>query len=231
MHKPQEETPKQKILNQLSNFIQHNRILLLVLLIAIVVGVITFAVVSEIVGKRLGDSTYMVEQVQKDFDSWVIEESEEQKQALEDFILDETENIINTYPRLYAAQRARFIRGNLFFEKEMWVESVDEFVLLADTFPQSYLAPISLVNAAVALEEDGDTAKAVEFYQRISDEYRDDFAGIPEVLFSLGRLHEQQDDYTSAQEVYEDLEDNFSSSNWTKLARNRIIKMKVDGKI
>jgi tetratricopeptide (TPR) repeat protein len=231
MHKPQAETPKQKILNKLSIFIQHNRTFLLVVLITIIVGVITFAVVSEIIGKRAGDSTYMVEQVQKDYESWSIEESEEQKQELENFILDRTEEIITTYPRLYAAQRAHFIRGNLFFEKEMWEESVAEFVLLADTFPRSYLAPISLVNAAVALEENGSPDKAIEFYQRISDTYRDTFVGIPEALFSLGRMHEQQNDYAAAQEVYEDLEDNFSSSNWTKLARNRIIKMKVDGKI
>ena len=54
---------------------------------------------------------------------------------------------------------------------------------------------------------------------------------VPELLFNIGRLEEQKGDFAAAQAAYNQLEEQHPLSNWTKLGRNRIIALKVDGKI
>lgn len=231
MQHTKEPTLKEKFLNGLSDFIRQNRIILSILFGALIVGIITFAVISEVTKNRLSGSTRHIETVQEKYDSWLGAETEENTATLEKEILEETEAVINKYPKLYAAQRAYFIRADLFFEKENWEKAIENYKTIRLQFPQSYLAPISLVNAAAAAEESGDRAGAIEIYNDLLEQYRETFPGTAEALFSLGRLYEQNGDFLAASRTYEDLEDNFSSTNWTKLARNRIIKLKVDGKL
>lgn len=231
MQTSQEQTPKQKFLASLSNLLHKYKTFLIVILVIIIVGVVIFAIASEIVKNRINTSTHEIEQVQDDYEHWLAAEEEDKKSELEQSILAETETIINRYSKLYAAQRAYFIRGMLHFDKNELEKAVMNFSEVVSTFPQSYLAPISLVNNAIALEESGKIEEAIDTYSQVIAEYRDSFPGIPEALFSLGRLYEKVGDFSSAFDVYSDLEDSFPSSNWTKLARNRIIRLKVDGKI
>jgi TolA-binding protein len=231
MSSTHEPTPKEQFLTNLSNFLQRYRLLFIIILVVVVAGILTFAIVSEVIKNRTAESTYQIEQVQQDYREWVASDEEQTKQELQESILADCDRIIKKYSKLYAAQRALFIKGSLFFKQEQWDRSIDNFTTLANTFPESYLAPIALVNSSVALEESGKVEEAIELYNTILDSYRESFPGIPQVLFSLGRLNEKIEDFEAAQAAYEELEDNFSSSNWTKLARNRIIKLTVDGKI
>lgn len=231
MQHSHEPTIKEKILNGTSNFIQKNKIFLIIILSVLVVAIISFAVVSEITKNRLSESTRRIEEVQAEYDQWLTEESAEQKTETEQSILGATESIIGKYPKLYAAQRAYFLRGNLFFQKENWEQAIENYSMIREKFPESYLAPISMVNSAVAAEENGKKPEAISIYSELLEEYRETFPGAADALFSLGRLYEQTGDFASAGEIYEDLVNNFSSTNWTKLARNRIIKLRIDGKL
>jgi TolA-binding protein len=140
------------------------------------------------------------------------------------------EEILSRYPRQYAAQRAIFIRANLAFENEQWPEAADQYRALAKSFPKSYLAPLSLFNAAVSYEQADDLEQGIAAYRDLSEQFADNFL-VPHALFSMGRLYEVNEDYQSAFEVYNRLEDEFPLSNWTKMGRNRIIDLKVKGRI
>ena len=101
---------------------------------------------------------------------------------------------------------------------------------MAGSFPRSYLAPISLFNAAVAYEQAGDLEQGITTYRDLSERYPKSFV-VPHALFAMGRLYESGEDYQSAFEVYDRMEDEFPLSNWTKMGRNRIIDLKVKGRI
>ena len=222
-----ELSPKEKFLQQISNFLQKNRIILLILLIVIVAFIIVFAIVSAVAENRTDRSTIIVERVQESFDQWNIETDEQVKSALEEEIVTELEYILDTYPRTYAGQRGLFILGNLHFAKEEWQPAVENYSLLAERFADSYLAPVSLINAAVAHEESGDIESAITVYEGIVEAYQETFPQTPYVLFTLGRLYETSNDLETARLKYNQIIDDFSASSWTNLARNRIISLNV----
>jgi len=222
-----EPTPKERFLNSLSNFIQTNKVILIILVSAIAAFLIAFAVISEVNKSIIEKSTTLAEQVQQDYSDWISETEESKKNELESSILEQIDEILEKYSRRYAGQRVLFVRGNVFFEKEEWEQSANDFLTVAGDFPESYLAPISMVNAATAYEEAGMIDKAIEVYNNYIDKYEEFTYDIPRALFTLGRLYELKDDVESAKDTYNKLIDNFPSSGWTNLVRNRIIYLNI----
>ena len=222
MHK-KELTTKQKFLKRFSDFLQRFKTIAIIILSVIVAFIIGFAVVSEVNKSIEEKSTSMTEQIQKDFDSRTNSADEDRKDSLESSILEQVEAVLEKYPKKYAGQRALFIRGNLYFGREEWDSAHDDYILLAERFPGSYLAPVALINGAVAMEESDQPEKALEIYQSILETYRKNTPEIPRILFSVGRIQELLGAKEAALDTYNDLLDNFSSSSWTNLSRNRII--------
>ena len=218
-----ELTSKQKFLKRFSDFLQRYKTIAIIFLSVIVAFIISFAVVSEVNKSIEEKSTSMTELIQEDFDSWTNAPDEERKGSLESSILEQVEAVLEKYPKKYAGQRALFIRGNLYFGMEEWDSAHDDYILLAERFPKSYLAPVALINGAVAMEESDQPEKALEIYQSILKTYRENTPEIPRILFAAGRIQELLGAKEAALDTYNDLLDNFSSSSWTNLARNRII--------
>ncbi len=218
-----ELTTKQKFLKQFSEFLQTNKTVAIIFLSAVIAFIIIFAVISEINKSIEEKSTGMAELIQEDFDSWTKEGDEEMKSSLESSILEQVEAVLEKYPKTYGGQRVLFIRGNLYFNKEEWDSAHDDYLLLAERFPKSYLAVVALINGAVSMEESGRPEKALEIYHSILTTYREETPEIPRVLFAAGRIQELLGEEDSALDTYNDLLDNFSSSSWTNLVRNRII--------
>ncbi len=50
-------------------------------------------------------------------------------------------------------------------------------------------------------------------------------------MFDAGRLYEAKEDWASAQKTYESIDADYGQSIWNKLAKNRLIELKVLGKI
>jgi tetratricopeptide (TPR) repeat protein len=219
--------PKPRFVDQLSDFLHKYRVVLLVILIILVVFVVAYFTYTEWHKHRREQSTVMAERAQNLYTQWV---QAEDRQSLEQQLQDLIGRIVERYPRQYAAQRARFIRANMAFEKEQWGQAAEYYRNLAKSFSQSYLAPIGLFNAGVAFEKAEDVEQAMASYQQVVDGYPDNFL-VPHALFSLGRLYESREDFENAFQLYNRLEDEHPLSNWTKLGRNRIIDLKVQGRI
>ena len=100
----------------------------------------------------------------------------------------------------------------------------------AARFPKSYLAPVSLFDAAVCLEEKGDTDQAQKLYIQVYTSYKDSTVA-PRALFDAARLDEAKSAWTDAQKKYDQVESLYGQSAWTKLAQDRVIELKVQGKI
>jgi tetratricopeptide (TPR) repeat protein len=235
---PAQQTPQEgkgrqekgRLAHVIAHWVHRLRFVLWGVLIAAGVFLVGYLAWSEVGKKRLVDSTLLAEGAQSTFDSWVSEQDEAKKTALETDLGGRLDKLISRYPRQYGAQRGLFLRADLRFRKKDWDGARADYEQLARRFPRSYLAAVSLFNAGVCAEEKGDAEAAQALYLRVADGYKDSGA-VPRALFDAGRLDEQKGAWEEAQKKYERLESDYSASSWTKLAKNRIISLKVEGKL
>ncbi len=226
----QQHEPKVTFSDRLANFVDKRKIIIWAVLISIIVAIVLYFVFVER-NKRLTEaSTVLAEEAEDLYGQWLNETDEKKKSELETKLLDKIKLVLREYPHQYGSQRVLFVRANFYFNKKEWKKAASDFTYLADAFPKSYLARISLFNAASCNEELGNTNKAIELYRNLVDKYSDS-ALVARSLFSIGRIYEGLNKYDEAKKVYNELEDKSPSSNWTKIARNRIIYLKVQGKI
>ena len=224
----QQPSGSDTFLQRLASIVHTLRYVLLGTLGALVVLIVTWAIVIEVRSNRTESATILAERAQKTLDEWIDEEDEEKKALIAEALQGNLLSIIETYPRLYATQRAYHIQGSFLFRSEQWEAAARSFLELAEQFPKSYLAPVSIVNAAVSYEEAEQYERALETYRRIVDEFASVSPEIPRVLFSLGRLSETIGTTEQALEYYTRLADEYAASSWTNLARDRIIYLNLD---
>jgi TolA-binding protein len=225
-----QEPLRRRIAHFLARTIDRFRIVFLVILIAAATFLVGYFIYGEIVKKVVRDSTALAESVQTRFDSWQAESDAAKKTALEKDLLDQMGTLISRYPRQFGGQRGLFMRAEVNYSKKAWDEALKDYTTLAERFPKSYLAPICLFNAGVCAEEKGDTSAALALYVRAFQGYKDSTI-TPRAMFDAGRLYEATKDWAAAQKTYESIDTAFGQSIWNKLAKNRIIDLKVQGRI
>jgi tetratricopeptide (TPR) repeat protein len=225
----QQPSGKEKFLQKLSTAIYNLRYILLSILAVFVIVVITWAIVAKVTGDRIETSTILVEKAEELFNNYIDEEDEETASKTAEDLIISLDRILEDYPKLYAAQRALHIKGSFHFRSENWDLAAETFLDLADRFSDSYLAPIAGINAAVSYEEAENYQEAISAYTMVIDDFIDVSPEIPRVFFALGRLTESTgNDKEKALEYYNQLVENYPSSSWTNLARDRIIYLKID---
>jgi len=165
-------------------------------------------------------SSELAEDIQQAYESWMSAPDDQKSTDELDSLISEA---IKKYPSKFAAQRAYFTRGLVAMENEDWETAVDSFSVLAEKWPESYLAPVSLFNAAAASEEKGDIDSSMTYLIQLKDKYSDSSPYAPEALFNLGRLSEKKGDKDKAVEYYKSVGSTFPQSRWTNLSKSRIL--------
>lgn len=226
MQQPKELSLKERIIEKTVLVLNKLKLPLIIFMAALAVFIVVYLIVGEVRTKKTETSTILVERIEDDFASWLGLEEAEERETIGLDILERLESVISDYPRFYAAQRALYIQGSIFFQTNAWDAAKTSFSEIANRFPKSYLAPIALVNAATAMEEADEIDEAITLLERV----REDFSTpeMPTVIFSLGRLHEAKEDLAGALTYYELLLDGYPSSGWTNIAQTRIIVINID---
>lgn len=217
---------KKDLRTLLSIFLSRNRMVFIVLVVVLLVLLAGAGIYTSVQQNRTEKSAIAAEELQKLFDEWQAAPDEE-KVEKEEALLSRAKDTLSSFKKMYAAQRAHLVIGRLHYENEEWDGAVEEYTALADDFPGSYLAPIALMSAAVAHEQAGRTEDAISTYQRVRETYADSFPDVAYALFSIGRLYEKNGQKDAALEAYNEVVDNFSSSNWTNPAQDRIIYLEA----
>jgi TolA-binding protein len=229
-----QQAPQEPIRRRISSFLARTvsrfRIALLVVLIAAAAFLVGYTIYNEINKQRMNVSTVMVEAAQDLYDKWSSESDATKKAALEKDLLSQLDTVVARYPRQYGAQRGLFLRAGVSYGKKAWDAALKDYQTLAARFPSSYLAPIGLFNAAICFEEKGDAASAEKLYTEIYQKHKDSTVG-PRAMFDAARISEASGDFAGAQKTYEAMDTTYSQSVWTKLAKDRVIELKVAGKV
>ena len=233
-HAGQGQAQPEPLRRRISNFLAHAvdrfRIAMWVVLIAAAAFLIGYLIYTEINKKLIYDSSTMAESAQDQFDKWTAEQDATKKAAMEKDLTGQLDTLVSRYPRQYGGQRGLFLRADLNYTKKAWDAALKDYETLAAHFPKSYLAPISLFNAGVCAEEKGDADGAQKLYTQIYTSYKDSTVA-PRAIFNAGRVDEQKGTWAEAQKKYESMDTLYGQSVWTRLAKNRLIELKVQGKI
>jgi len=223
MSQNKEKTEKVAVKQKLALLIQKNSKILLAFIVLIVVIVLALLVYNSFQLKNIEKYTQEIESIQDEYTTLTTTVDETEKVTLEKAILIKLDKLIASSSMNYALQRALFIRANIYYQNQEWDKSIADFNLLAKDFSNSYLAPISLINTAICYEDSNRLDQAIETYHLVIQDYSKVSPEIPNIYFSLGRLYEHQGNIDSALTEYNNLVDSFPDSNWTNLARSRII--------
>jgi tetratricopeptide (TPR) repeat protein len=148
----------------------------------------------------------------------------EESESIEDFlaVLTEYAGGHSGYP----AAEAWSIIAHLNAKQKKWPEAEAAYLKAAQTGAKTHLAPVAFFNAAVAAEEQNKREDAIKHYSA-SLEYPE-FSQAAHAQFSIGRLHEDEDDIEAAIAAYQAVIDKWpKAENWTTLAHRQIISLEI----
>ena len=230
LQKQATEESQRRPMEVLIDFLTRHRTTIAITVGVLVVAIVALIIVLSVQNARTERALAAVDELKQDFEDWLQTDADAQAAAY-DALAEDVAAVIDSYPRTYAAARARLVDAQALVELDRWDEAAERYLEVADQSAETYLAPVSLMDAAIALEHAGETDRALEIHRRIADEYDGETAEAPRALFSIGRLSEQADRIADAAEAYRQLIDGYPASSWTNLARNRIITLTVEGRI
>lgn len=196
------------------------------------IAILIVFVIIQIVGvandKKNVKATLAIEDIQSRY----VQTLQENENATFDTVqpyIEELNGVIVKYPKLYAGRRALFLKGDIYYRFDKFQEAAGVFSDFAGKFQDSYLAPICIANTGACYEKMGKPAEAEAEYLKIYNSYRGEYALMPKVIFALGRLNETNGKYADAEKYYQMITDDYSDSNFSLYAQDRIILMKTKG--
>lgn len=125
----------------------------------------------------------------------------------------------------FPAARAYALSGGLYTEMQMWPEAEAAWLNAARAARRNYFAPIALFNAGVAAEEQGNIQAAIGFYAEAIG-FGDVFPFAARAQFAIGRLEEERNNWEAALGAYRTLLARWPHDPvWANFAQNRIIML------
>ena len=212
-------------------FIQKFRIVLLVLLALIIGGIIVAIAYEEVTKASVAALTSMVEQLDSAHEAVLTAKTDEEKKTLTNDFDAMVKKASDSFKGTFAEQRAYFIKGSMLYADKSFSDAEIMFVKAATAMPNSYLAPVALLSAAFAAEDANNTVKAIEYLTKITKDYEKSSALVSRAWFNIGRINEAGQQYKDAAAAYQKIVETSAGSNWTKLAKDRIIYLETQQKL
>lgn len=208
------ERKEDKILNKISSFASTNKKLIFIVLIAVVVGLIAWVVVSSSVNKANEKKMILVSSYQDQLNEII---SAGDFSSNEEFIANVEKEIKGSS---YSSVKSAYLLGQYYAAANDWAKSYDYFMKAYNLNDKIYLANLSLFNAAVAAEEQGDTEKALTLYTQVSEDKESPVA--VKALFNTARIYYQNGNKDLAIVSFQQLIDSYAYSEYSAIAKSFI---------
>ena len=215
------------ITEKLNDFIQKNRRKLIIGLISVMVLLVVFIIATTVYEKVQVNALLKVDEFNERYialQEYVTGDSPEAViKQVEIILLQQELSAFAAKSSGFAAARAYVLSAGIYWEQKDWSQAEEAWIASAKAAPKTYLAPLSLYNAAVAAEEQGNIQSAIDLYNRALA-HEGDFASAARAQFSIGRLEESQNNRAAAIEAYRNLVNKWPNDPvWSNLAQSRII--------
>ena len=217
-----EFTLAERVENSLNAFLNRNKKIAIIIMVVIAVCLIALAVVSGVSKSTLSKQFDLIAQLEKNYSEIQTMDSEEEGyQVKYDDLLSQL-NELSSKNNKYPSIKAEYVLGMISFEKKDYQKAIDSFLAVHAKAEGNYLGSLSLSNAAASAEEMGNDSLALEYYTQLIDEFGFAAAESPKALFAQGRLQEKSKNLDLAKATFQQLADQFPSSEYAKLAKNRL---------
>jgi tetratricopeptide (TPR) repeat protein len=206
----------------ITEFVQKNRKGIFISLAVVFVALIAFIASVSIIDAVRNKAIAAVEDLNRRYEVLRFDIADPEKEADVQLLLSDLTAFAQK-TQGYSGGRAWSIIANIHADKKNWAEAEKAWTASAAASKNTYLAPVSYFNAAVAAEEQGDAARAIELYTSCLSG-KDDFPAAAHAQFSIGRLQETLGDTAAALDAYRGVVSGWpKDSTWTNLAQSRII--------
>ncbi len=147
-------------------------------------------------------------------------------------VLADIDTLVKRFPKSVSTLQALLLKADYFIQEKDYPKALDTYLKLIDLNSKHYIADVARQNAAAMYEETGNIDKAIEMLEKLDASLsKNSFLSKNHVLFTLGRLYEQKQDFQKAAQIYTRLIATGANDDWTKLSQSRIIALKADKKI
>jgi predicted negative regulator of RcsB-dependent stress response len=224
----EEKKEKRGFSDVLADFIRNNRRELLISLTAILTLVVVFVAGYAVRSSLQEKANSAVEDFAQRYEVLVIDINESEKAEDTQALLDELNAFAQKHSG-HAGARAYSLAASIYAEQKNWARAESAWRSSAKKAGKSYLAPVSLFNAAVAAEEQGNLDQAIALYAE-SAAHVSGFPAAAHAQFEVGRLREAQGNTQAALEAYKLIPEKWAGeSSWINLAQSRIILLSNAG--
>lgn len=197
--------------------------------VALLVALVVIAVVTQLRASGDKAAAIQMDQLVRDGSAWSNESDAAKKADLEKKLIAGLDDIAAKHKGSVWAQQAWNMKASIAESRSDWTEAEKDWLEASKIMPDSFIAPVSLENAAAAAEELGANDRAIKDWKAFIDKYTGKSVGIPHAWFALGRLSEEGKDYAAAISNYEKIVATWPDSDWTKLAKDRILSLRARG--
>ena len=223
----QKNVEKKSLSENLGDFILRNlRVIFVfcgVLLLGAVCAVVVISVNEKTIEKGLGKIDLIsYELTNKSYDL-----SETEIAARQDKALSSLSELVGKSG--IVGVRANMLSAEIYYQKKDFENARSAWLAAAQKGKNTYIAPIAFFNAASCSEELGNLDDAAAGYKSAYEVK--DFYEAAHALFSLGRVQEAKEDFVAAAASYQALVDKSPEDSWAKLAKNRLVSLKISGKV
>ncbi len=217
-------TVAEKTARGISNFLGTYQKVIIVVCIAVVLGLVILGICLGVNNSNTNKRFVELDNLTTEYSTMQSADpaSAEYQSQLDQIIVDAQE-LVAKGGKKYPGVRAQYLLGEVYFGQKNYQAAMDEFLGAYAKMPKTYLGSLSLFNAAASAENLGNDALAMEYYQRVWDEYGETAAESPKALFGVARLYEKQGNIELAKATFQQLADQFAASEYGKLAVNKLI--------
>jgi len=217
-----EEAQSIEIESKLSSFLARNTKALVGLVVAVVAVIIILIVVNTVNNKTANEKFTELSNVQTEYSTAITADSTaDDYQANIDAAVEKLVALEDVSG--YVGDKATYLVATNSFNNKDYAAALEDFLRISEEAKGTYLGSLSLSNAIACEEELGDDAKVIELCQSLLDTYGNDAAESPRTMFTLARTYESQGEAKLAQSQFQQLADQFPSSEYGKLALNSLL--------
>ena len=223
-----EPAGKTQLKVKISQLLQNNRVALLSITGIVVAVLLILGIYFSLQEKRVARGIEKMESVIKIYEEDWLGATEEEREAVRESLDTEIELLIKDYPKDFPGQKALFMKAEIAAQSDDFESASEIYAQIAGDFPESYLAPVSLAQAAANAEEAGLDDKAREYWEELVVNYPENKEELYRGLFNLARLQEKAGMSEAAVINYSKILDLGGSSGWSGLAQTRLIQLNAE---
>jgi len=214
-----------KLVGTFSSFLGTNKKLLSIIGIILLLGLVGLWIGLSVADSNADKRQLLIDGLQENYSTWVAlaDKTTAEAKASAETLVSGLQALASKGGSKYPELKAGYLLAMVNYTNGDYAKALEGFLQVATNGKDSYFGPLSLTNAAVASEQLGDRAKALEYYQRVYDTYGKDTSEAPKALFNVARLQEANNNVALAKAVFQQLSDEFPNSEYAKLAKSRLV--------